>query len=1132
MLRVVAHQSAAAARQYYAEGLKREDYYSEGQEVAGKWYGKAATRLGLSGSVTPEAFAALVENRHPVTGERLTPRTKLDRRVGYDINFHAPKSLSVLHALTGDDDILKAFRASVQETMTEMEERAGARVRRSGAASNRTTGNLAWAEFVHFTARPVGGIPDPHLHVHCFTFNATFDQMENRWKAAQFGDLKKDAPYSEAAFHSRLTAKLAGIGYGIRRTKVGWEIEGIPQAVIDKFSRRTAQIERYAEEKGVTDAKAKDGLGAATREGKRHGMTYTDLLAAWGVRLTEAEKVIISKVRFDKEGAGLAEKITAFAAVDYATEKMFSKNSVVEQRRLVAEALRYGVGQVSPEQVWRELSRREMVVGKMGDAALCTSLDVLAEEVSLINFVRSGRGMYAPIKGGAIPFGNDKLSGEQKAAVRHILNSTDQVIAVRGGAGVGKTTLMREAADQIEASGRRVFAFAPSAVASRETLRESGFAGANTVAHLLQNKNLQLQTRGQVIWIDEAGLLGAREMWELMQVAGNSTRIILTGDSGQHAPVARGDAFRLLQKYAGLKIAEVKEIRRQEHETYKKAVAALSRGDLPNAFMSLDKLGAIIEVADEGERYRALAVDFMELSRKGVPPLVVSPTHAESAKATQSIREAKRDAGKLKAERLLSRFHNLQWENADKKRGENYHAGLILQFHQNALGIRRGEMFHVIGRDEGGVLKMRGACGREIALPLKESERFQVFEEREILVGQGEQIRITRNGKSVNDRRLNNGNVFTVEKFKKNGNIVLSNGAELDGKHGHFTYGYCQTSHSSQSKSVRDVLVAQSEDSFVASSREQFYVSVSRGKESIRIYTDRRLGLQEAVGNTAARQSAIELAGINKRDISSMSTDLSSKQWREAVQSRKVDGESRTHVKNLLAARKQDVGKKGADMSWRQYVEMRRGLVSADGRSRSKGHPQGTQKKSVNIANKRRSFARPIQQRTPAKEQIKDPQEGKKASASSEKKPIEQSDKRGATKTTKASEKASPRQNRLMNAYKSAVTHFKQKTGWDKPKAAVKGANDNVQKKVAPQQQAINNRTAEQAKMAQVTRGAKPGQGQAKALQQSNVSKVADHAAKQKAAEASKITQQAAKMAQQTKQNTKAPTPPPPTPRK
>ena len=61
MLRVIAHKSAAAARQYYAEGLKREDYYSQGQEIVAKWYGKAAARLGVSGGVTPEQFAALVE---------------------------------------------------------------------------------------------------------------------------------------------------------------------------------------------------------------------------------------------------------------------------------------------------------------------------------------------------------------------------------------------------------------------------------------------------------------------------------------------------------------------------------------------------------------------------------------------------------------------------------------------------------------------------------------------------------------------------------------------------------------------------------------------------------------------------------------------------------------------------------------------------------------------------------------------------------------------------------------------------------------------------------------------------------------------------------------------------------------
>ena len=105
MLRVVAHKSAAAARKYYSEGLRREDYYSEKQEVVGKWHGKAAQLLGLAGDVTPEAFAALVDNRHPHSGEKLTPRMKADRRVGYDLNFHAPKSLSVLHALTGKSSV-------------------------------------------------------------------------------------------------------------------------------------------------------------------------------------------------------------------------------------------------------------------------------------------------------------------------------------------------------------------------------------------------------------------------------------------------------------------------------------------------------------------------------------------------------------------------------------------------------------------------------------------------------------------------------------------------------------------------------------------------------------------------------------------------------------------------------------------------------------------------------------------------------------------------------------------------------------------------------------------------------------------------------------------------------------------
>lgn len=1001
MLRVVSHKSAAAARQYYSEGLRREDYYSEGQEVAGKWHGKAAELLGLTGDVTPDAFAALVENRHPETGAQLTPRMKEGRIVGYDLNFHAPKSLSLLYALTEDPEILKAFRSAVAETMGEIEAQVATRIRKGGAQENRVTGNFAWAEFVHFTARPVGGIPDPHLHVHCFAFNATFNAEEDRWKAAKFREIKQDAPYSEAAFHSRLTDKLVELGYGIERTRTGWEVRGIPRAVIDKFSRRSAQIDRLAEAKGITDPKQKDTLGAATRENKRQGLTHAELLAAWNVRLTPDEKLAILHVHGEKRGNSLAEKITPARALDEASEKLFAKNSVVEVKRLVAEALRFGVGQVTPDKIWRELGRREMIVREIDGRVLCTSLAVLAEEVALINYVRSGRGRSAPLVGRDAKFGSDALSMEQNAAMRHILKSRDQVIGMRGAAGAGKTTVMADVVKAIEAGGLKVFAFAPSASASRETLREAGFANAETVAHLLANRKLQLETRGQVIWIDEAGLVGAADMLEILRIAGDSTHIIVTGDIAQHAPVPRGDAFRLMQHYAGMKVVELTEIRRQVREEYRAAVASLSKGDLRTAFNQLDELGAIIEISDDAQRYRQLAQDFLALSRKDYVPLVVSPTHAESAKVTDAIREAKREAGQLGAEKPFTRYHNLQWEDADKRRVENYRTGLVVQFHQNVHGIHRGDVFRVTGFDGQGGVVITGAKGRETTLPLNEAKRFQVFEEREINLARGDRIRITLGGKSADGQRLNNGNVFTVERFTREGEIVLTNGALLEPTHGHFTYGFCQTSHSSQSKSVRDALVAQSADSFLASSREQFYVSVSRGKESIRIYTDNRQELQKAVGNSSARRAAIELAGITPKEVAGLvSTEMDGTQWRSMVRSRK-EGDAANHVRNLLRERKQEGTKKPDNFDFRAYLAMRRANASADGKSRSKGSGGEKGKGKVEAHTRGRAWPRATEPRVPHKI---------------------------ANDNKKAVPAMTTRQNRLAKGYEAAKNHFKNVT--------------------------------------------------------------------------------------------------------
>src|SRR5260370_7643772 len=169
MIRITQQDSASAAKTYYAAA----DYYSEGQEIVGSWGGKVASLLGLEGTVDKFSFERLCDNLDPKSGEPLTVRTRSERRVGWDFTCSVPKSVSLLYAMSGDQDILGAFRGAVDETMREMEAEMKTRVRKGRQDADRTTGNMVWAEFIHTTSRPVAGIPDPQLHPHLFPFNTT-----------------------------------------------------------------------------------------------------------------------------------------------------------------------------------------------------------------------------------------------------------------------------------------------------------------------------------------------------------------------------------------------------------------------------------------------------------------------------------------------------------------------------------------------------------------------------------------------------------------------------------------------------------------------------------------------------------------------------------------------------------------------------------------------------------------------------------------------------------------------------------------------------------------------------------------------------------------------------------------------
>ena len=854
VLRVTASRNA---KEYFAQSLKREDYYSEGQEVSGNWNGMAAVRLGLSGAVTQADFDSLCDNKIPGTDERLTQRNKSNRTVGYDFNFHCPKSVSVVYEFTQDERILDAFKLSVNQTMQEIESEIKTRVRKNGADENRTTGNMIWAEFVHFTARPVNGVPDPHLHAHCYTFNTTWDNTEKKWKAGQFRDLKADAPYFEAAFHARFSRQLASLGYRIVRTAKGWELAGMPQRVLDEFSKRTEQVEQKAEELGITSAKQKDGLAALTRERKRKDIEKSELRELWDKRVSADERTAIQNVR---NVIATKPKVSEMKAMDFAIQHCYERASIVTDKELLRHALRFGVGDVNIDQVKRQLLRDEFIAENTDGRQWLTTRDVLAEEKRLIDFVQDGKGKFKPLGSGKHQFVNPKLSDEQRNAVLHVLQSVDRVTAIRGGAGTGKTTMMREAVAAIESTGQKVFTFAPSAEASRGVLRsDAGFANAETVEALLQNQKLQTQVCGQVIWIDEAGLLSVRILARVADFAEKQhCRIILSGDTAQHRAVERGDALRLLERHAHLQAAELTEIRRQKANAHKAVVADLRAGDLENAFNRLNRLGMLREL-DADKRHETLAADYVAAVKAGTSALVISPTHAEGERVTREIRSKLKTARKLAADEYeFIQLKNLQWTEAQRADARNYQAGQVVQFHQNLAGFRRGERVTVKAHDASGVM-VEWQNGGTAPLPLDMAARFQVYESCEIALAAGDWVRITQNGFTKDKHRLNNGDLKQVERFTADGDIKLVNGWVISKDYGNLTHGYCLTSYSSQSKGVDYVFVAESSESFRAAGREQFYVSASRFKEALTIYTDDKHQLLEAVRKSSHRPSATDL---------------------------------------------------------------------------------------------------------------------------------------------------------------------------------------------------------------------------------------------------------------------------------
>jgi len=173
----------SGARNYHEKYLSQNVYYSENEKVVGRWRGKLAQRLGIEGQVATSAhFAALGDNKHPVTGEKLRPRSSKVKF--HDVVISAPKSYSIA-ALVGDDErLIQGFHRAVEKTFHILEAQIAVRERRGdkyGTERFTTTGNGAAAVYLHNDNR----LLDPQLHMHVVFSNHSYATERGQYLALQ-----------------------------------------------------------------------------------------------------------------------------------------------------------------------------------------------------------------------------------------------------------------------------------------------------------------------------------------------------------------------------------------------------------------------------------------------------------------------------------------------------------------------------------------------------------------------------------------------------------------------------------------------------------------------------------------------------------------------------------------------------------------------------------------------------------------------------------------------------------------------------------------------------------------------------------------------------------------------------------
>ena len=929
MLSPKTQYNLANAKTYFEEHLCAGDYYTEGKKVVGQWIGNGSEKLGLSGDVTRNAFLKLCDNLHPFTGKPLTQRHKTtrnetdksgnqqevaNRRVFYDFTISPPKSVSILAFIGGDERIIDAHNRAAKIAMNELERFAETRVRRGGECSDRRTANIVGAVFRHDTSRAL----DPHLHSHCILFNATFDPVEDRWKALQNHEMLLARKYVENVYYHELAHELRRFGYDIENQIRGdFEVRGVPCKLCERFSKRHSEIDEktkalLAREPGKATGNIDDirsHVASKERSRKIKDVATEQLRSLWASQMSGKELATIigltggGSMRERQGGPDVAK-----AAIAWAEDHLFDRKSVVREHEIWSHALEHARGEnLSIESIHSETERADYVRDAENPAKI-TTREVMGREWQIVEMAKTGiRRFEAPNEG--YVSNNATLAGDQRNAVTHILRSRDFATLFRGGAGTGKSYALQEVHRGLVAAGRGVCVVAPQRQQVMDLVRD-GFKEAQTVSEFLTRREMK---HAAVVIVDEAGQLGAKQMLELLQfVKQNDGRVILSGDTRQHGAVEASDALRAIEIYSGLTAAELTEIRRQNPEKarnsterefieqYKRAVEEAADGKMAASFDRLDRAGAVEEctLSDQQER---LAAQYLDLAIGRQSTVVVSQTWSEIHKVNDRVRaglQAKKLIGQNQW--IVTSLETVDLTNAQKRDKRFYQDDPLVVFNRGVRGIEKGRSGKPLGITANGLVIEVGKKIRTI--PFDSLDRLTVCRRQILPLACGDRLQLKANAKAVNGERVANGELVTVECVDSGGRIRLDDGRTLASDYRQFVRGYAVTSYASQGKTVNYVLFS---DSTVkaATNTQQWYVSISRGRKGVRIFTSDKVQLRQNVSRAGDRTLALDLAPLGRlpRQV------LRQRRFRAATQIRRFAAALRLRIAMFIRSRRRPV---------------------------------------------------------------------------------------------------------------------------------------------------------------------------------------------------------------------------------